>query len=97
MISFGQGISVSAIQLVAAASTIANDGVLMKPYIVQAITDANGRFVRKIGPRPVRRVISEQTARAVRQIMESVIGEGGTGINAELLGYSACGKTGTAQ
>jgi len=96
-ISFGQGISVSAIQLVTAASAIANDGILMKPFIVQAITEQNGRLIKKFGPRRVRRAISKRTARTLRRIMRTVITKGGTGVNAALEGYSVCGKTGTAQ
>jgi cell division protein FtsI (penicillin-binding protein 3) len=96
-ISFGQGISVSAIQLATAASAIANNGILMKPYIVQAITDMNGRIIKNSSPCNVRRVISPETALTVRRIMKSVITNGGTGVNANLDGYSVCGKTGTAQ
>jgi len=96
-IAFGQGVSVSALQLITAASAIANDGILMAPYIVQAITDQNGRLIKSSNPRKVRRVVSLETARTVRKIMASVTTEGGTGVNAALEGYSVCGKTGTAQ
>lgn len=96
-ISFGQGISVSAIQMVAAASAIANDGLYMKPRIVKSIIDSNGRTVKTFEPEPVRQVISSQTARIVRNIMQSVVTEGGTGVKAALSGYSVGGKTGTAQ
>jgi cell division protein FtsI (penicillin-binding protein 3) len=96
-ISFGQGISVSAIQLITAACAIANDGILMKPYIVQAVTNPNGRLIKNFGPVRVKRSASIETAGAVRHIMKSVIDEGGTGVNARLEGYTACGKTGTAQ
>ncbi|MCP4682001.1 MAG: penicillin-binding protein 2, partial [Desulfobacterales bacterium] len=96
-IAFGQGISVSAIQLITAASAIANDGVLMQPYIVKAITDTNGGLVKNFTPKPIRTVISPGTARTVRRIMKTVITEGGTGVKAALEGYSVGGKTGTAQ
>jgi cell division protein FtsI (penicillin-binding protein 3) len=96
-ISFGQGVAVSAIQMVAAASAIANDGLYMKPHIVQKIIDANGRTVKAFEPEPVRQVISAQSARTVRKIMQSVVTEGGTGQKAALSGYSVGGKTGTAQ
>jgi cell division protein FtsI (penicillin-binding protein 3) len=69
----------------------------MKPYIVQAITDQNGQLIKSFGPRKVKRVISEKTARTLAIIMKTVITEGGTGVNAALEGYSVCGKTGTAQ
>ncbi len=96
-ISFGQGVSVSALQLIVATSAVANKGVLMKPYVVQAITDHNGRLIKSFGPKRVRRVISEKTAGTLSRIMQTVITEGGTGVNAALEGYSVCGKTGTAQ
>jgi cell division protein FtsI (penicillin-binding protein 3) len=96
-ISFGQGISVSAIQLVTAASAIANEGTLMKPMLVKSITDRKGRTIETFSPQPVRRVVSSHTAATVRRILKTVITEGGTGVNAALEGYSVCGKTGTAQ
>ncbi|MCK5507049.1 MAG: penicillin-binding protein 2, partial [Desulfobacterales bacterium] len=96
-ISFGQGVAVSAMQLITAASAIANDGILMAPYIVQAITDQNGRLIKSLSPRMVRRVVSQETAQAVKKMMTSVVTKGGTGVNAALKGYSVCGKTGTAQ
>ena len=96
-ISFGQGISVSAIQLITAASAIANDGMLMRPLLVKEITDRNGRMVKRFSPEPVRRVVSSHNAATVRRILKTVITEGGTGVNAALKGYSSGGKTGTAQ
>jgi len=96
-ISFGQGISVSAIQLIEAASAIANDGLLMKPMLIKMITDRKGRVVEGFSPEPVRRVVSSHSAATVRRILKTVITEGGTGVNAALEGYSVCGKTGTAQ
>ena len=97
VISFGHGISVSAVQLIAAVSTIANDGVLMKPHLVKAITDKNGQYVHRFKPRKIRRVISTNTAREVAKIMKTVITKNGTGTLAALEGYSVCGKTGTSQ
>lgn len=96
-IAFGQGISVSAMQLLRAVSAIANGGILMKPYIVRAITDTNNVPVEKIAPSRVRRVISKETAEVVKSMMRGVLEEGGTGTAAALKGYTACGKTGTAQ
>lgn len=96
-ISFGQGISVSSIQLITAVSAIANQGVLMKPYIVREITDQNGRTLKKFDPHKVRRVISARTAEILKKMMKSVVDRGGTGVRAALKGYTACGKTGTAQ
>ena len=96
-ISFGHGISVSALQLITAVSAIANDGMLMKPYIVKAVTDQTGQRVAVCQPQPVRHAVSARTAEIVKKIMQTVITEGGTGVNAALDGYSVCGKTGTAR
>ena len=97
VISFGHGISVSAVQLIAAVSTIANDGVLMRPYLVRAITDKNGQYIHRFKPRKIRRVISTNTAREVAKMMKTVITRNGTGTLAALEGYSVCGKTGTSK
>jgi len=96
-ISYGHGIAVSAVQLIAAVSAIANDGILMKPYIVMEISDPNGQPVKRVEPQPVRRVISARAAEIVKKIMQTVTTEGGTGVNAALDRYSVGGKTGTAR
>lgn len=96
-ISFGQGISVSALQLVAATSAVANGGTLMKPYLVERITDTSGRDIQTFSPQVVRQVVSSATAAGVTRMMEGVVGAGGTGTNAALEGIKVAGKTGTAQ
>jgi cell division protein FtsI (penicillin-binding protein 3) len=96
-IAFGQGISVSAIQLVAAASSLANGGLLMKPYIVEAVTNENGRIIERSKATVIRRTVKPETAAVVNRIMQTVITEGGTGATAALDGYTISGKTGTAQ
>ncbi len=96
-ISFGQGVSLSTIQLATALSTIANGGNLMRPYLVEQILDDNGKVVQKFEPQIVRRVISAETAQKVTKMMETVTGEGGTGTKAALDGFRVAGKTGTAQ
>jgi cell division protein FtsI (penicillin-binding protein 3) len=97
VISFGHGIAATPLQLATAVSAIANRGELMKPYLVKAITDANGRLVHSFEPRLLRRVISPETAATVAGIMKTVITKGGTGTAAALDSYSVCGKTGTAK
>ncbi len=96
-ICFGQSVSVSALQLATAVSVIANDGVLMKPYLVQAMTDQNGRIVKAFQPTRMRRVISSETAKTMGRMLERVVAKGGTGQRAALSGYRVAGKTGTAQ
>jgi cell division protein FtsI (penicillin-binding protein 3) len=96
-ISFGQGISVTAMQLAAAVSTIANGGYLMKPYIIDRVTDDDGNVLEQFSPQILRKVISPQTAHTVAKMMEGVTDEGGTGVKAEVEGYDVAGKTGTAQ
>lgn len=96
-IAFGQGVSVTGLQLISAAAALANDGLMMKPHIVQAVTDPRGRPIRTMEPQPLNQVISVATAQKVRRIMRTVITDGGTGVEADLDGYNVCGKTGTAQ
>lgn len=96
-ISFGQGLSVTPVQLTAAISAIANGGLLMEPYLVERITDADGRTLQHRLPQVKHRVISEQTAKRVREMMMAVTEADGTGHRAALPGYSVAGKTGTAQ
>jgi len=89
-ISFGQGIGVTALQLIAAFSAIANDGILMQPIIIKNMDDRNYK------PRQIRRAVSVETAREVKRILKGVVDKG-TGISAKLPQYTAAGKTGTAQ
>jgi len=96
-VSFGQGVSVTALQLAAATAAIANGGTLMRPYIVQAVTDKNGRLIHRTEPKPVGRAVSEDTAAQLRRMMSQVVAEDGSGALAVMEGYSAGGKTGTAQ
>ena len=96
-ISFGQGISVTGIQLVTALSAIANGGTLMKPYIVERITNEKGEIVQSFEPEAVRRVISVETAKKVTALLKTTTEKGGTGEGAVPTGYEVAGKTGTAQ
>ncbi len=96
-ISFGQGISLSAIQLATAVSAVANGGNLMKPYIVDRVSDNNGTILQQSYPQIRRRVISQKTASTIAKMMEGVTDEGGTGTKASVDGFTVAGKTGTAQ
>ena len=95
-VSFGQSISVSAIQMASAISVIANGGKLMKPQIVKAIYDYKGKLKKEIKPVQVRQVLKEQTARRMAEIMEGVVLRG-TGKGAAIPYCRVAGKTGTAQ
>lgn len=96
--AFGQGISVTALQLVTALSAIANQGVLMKPFIVKGLVNKNGQIVQAYHPTVVRRVISPQSAHRLTNILVDVVGAiDGTGKNARIVGINVAGKTGTSQ
>ena len=93
----GQGVSVTAIQLCSAYQAIANNGLRMKPYIVDKIVDYRGEEIYRHTPTPAGRPIKESTAREMRKIMLGVASPAGTARRAAIRGYSVAGKTGTAQ
>ncbi len=97
-ISFGQGVSVTPLQLAAATGVIANGGYLMEPYLVEKVTDSEGQIIRERQPKVVRQVVKPEIAARVARMMEMVTAEeGGTGSKARVPGYRVAGKTGTAQ
>jgi cell division protein FtsI (penicillin-binding protein 3) len=96
-ISFGQGISVSAIQLITGISAIANNGLVMKPMLVKQIVSNTGEDLQVFHPTPVRQAITPRTAARIKHMMALAVQEKGTGTKAALAGYNVCGKTGTAQ
>lgn len=93
--SFGQGLTVTPIELIAAFSAIANDGKLMKPYIVDEVR-LDGRENMQTEPKFVRQVISNRTATLLGSMMTAVV-ENGHGKRGGVPGYFVAGKTGTAQ
>lgn len=96
-LSIGQEIAVTPLQILRAFSAIANNGYLMKPYIVSEIRDHEGRVVKSFGPQVVRRIISEDTSKRLTEILRTVVEEGGTATKAAIEGNFVAGKTGTAQ
>ncbi len=94
--SFGQGLQVSPIQLITAFSSVINGGHLMKPYVMDSITDSQGNIVEQNQPTEVRQVISKETSDKVRTILEGVV-DGGGGKRAYVPGYRIGGKTGTSE
>lgn len=93
--SFGQGITATPLQMLNATNAIANGGKIMQPYIVSKLVDFNGKEEAS-QPKEVNRVITEDTARKVANMMVSVVVYG-HGKKAAVPGYKVAGKTGTAQ
>jgi penicillin-binding protein 2B len=97
--SFGQGSTVTLMQMVQAATAIANDGVMMKPYVIDKITDPNTeKVIRDQQPEENGKPISAETAKEIRELLASTVtSENGTGRKFALNGYTIGGKTGTAE
>jgi cell division protein FtsI (penicillin-binding protein 3) len=96
-VSFGQGISVTPLQLAAGMAAVVNGGRVMKPYLVREIRDPEGKAVFRGEPRELRRVLSPKTSARMREILGKVVEEDGTGAQARINGFLVGGKTGTAQ
>jgi cell division protein FtsI (penicillin-binding protein 3) len=84
-ISMGQEVGVTPLQMVSAVATLANGGVMMRPYVVSEVRDQKGRLLKEVLPQVKRRVVSPETARTMTTLLEGVV-TNGTGT-----------KTGTAQ
>lgn len=96
VVSFGQEISVSTLQMALMVSVIANGGELLRPRIIKAVLDEDGREMKTFPRQVIRKVISENTAYHLTSILEGVILRG-NGIEASVEGVRVAGKTGTAQ
>jgi stage V sporulation protein D (sporulation-specific penicillin-binding protein) len=96
-ISFGHGISTTPIALTRAYAAIANGGLLLRPRLVHALEDANGKVIYTYAPEIEHRAISEATAAKLRQILRAVVTYGTGNPSARTPGYTTAGKTGTAQ
>jgi cell division protein FtsI (penicillin-binding protein 3) len=95
--SFGQGISVSTVQLAVAMGAIANGGKLMEPILVKKITDPRGAVLKEWTPHVRRETVPAHVAKTVAEMLTAVVEEGGTGVEAAMTGFRVAGKTATAQ
>jgi len=95
-IAFGQGMSVTAVQMASALSAIANGGVRIQPSLLEGYVNAHGDL-NPVPPPDRRRVVSASAARQVTRMMEMVTADDGTAPAAQIPGYRVAGKTGTAQ
>lgn len=95
-ISFGQGISVTPLQILAAAGAIGNQGVRMAPRLIDKVVTAKGELIQSFPPKPQGQVMRPETADMVMKMLERVVTDG-TGRSAGVPGYRIAGKTGTAE
>lgn len=93
---YGQGVSVTPVQLLTAICSIGNDGVMVQPHLVKEIKDSHGKTVKTFKTTKIRRVMSKDTSDKMKRIMQYVVDEGG-GEKAKIKGVKVGGKTGTAQ
>src|SRR5208283_3493 len=96
-IPMGQGIEVTPLQMALAMSAIANQGVLMRPMIVDRLVDPDGRTVVKYNPQPLRQVAGPGAIRQIVSALKTVVSKDGTAPKARLDQYTVAGKTGTAE
>lgn len=95
--SFGQGVAVTPIALTRFYCAIANGGMLLRPRILAAITDPQGKTLYRYEPEIERRLFSEKTAATLRGFLRAVVLHGTGDPSAQIPGYTTAGKTGTAQ
>lgn len=94
--SYGYGVRVTPLQIACAYAAIANDGVRMKPRLVQALLAADGTEVQSFPPEDAQKVVTPSTAKKMRAALATVVNAKGTGKRAIVPGFIGCGKTGTA-
>lgn len=96
-IAIGQGVAVTGLQMLGVLCAIANDGMLMKPYVIKEVIAADGTVLLRRQPEVLSRPIRPETAKLMRSLLARVCEEGGTGKKAVVRGIRTAGKTGTAQ
>lgn len=96
-VSFGQGIAVTGIQLITSFNAMVNGGMIMRPYIVDHITDSKNTIIQSTRPTILRKVLSQEVSQEIVGVMKSVTLKGGTGESANMSTFQVFGKTGTAQ
>lgn len=96
-IAIGQEISVSAVQMITAATVLTNQGTLLEPHIIDKIVSPEGKLIRDFKREPVRHVIKPEIAKAMLLMMETATEPGGTARRAAIDGLRISAKTGTAQ
>lgn len=95
--AIGQGVAVTPLQMLNVYCAIANDGKLMRPYLVDRVVAKDGTVLEKHEPEVLGQPVSSETAQTMRRLLARVTEKGGTGRRARVDGFSVCGKTGTAQ
>lgn len=90
------GVLASPMQMALVASTIANNGIMMEPYLVDKVTNNKGKIVKQFNATALSTVMSKEDASYMKDMMRSVV-TSGTGAGISYLGYDMCGKTGTAE
>ena len=96
-IAFGQGFAITGIQLITAFNAMVNGGMVLRPYIVDHITDARNTVIQSTRPTILRKVLSQEICQQIMGVMKTVTLKGGTGEAASLPSFQIFGKTGTAQ
>jgi len=96
-IAIGQGVAATALQILGVFCAIANDGFLMRPYVISRVSGVDGSVFLETEPEVLCRPISRETAATMRTLLRRVTEDGGTGRRARVEGYEVAGKTGTAQ
>ena len=96
MISFGQSIAVTPLQILSAVSAFANQGIMLRPFLVKRIESSQGKFVKFFSQKKRGRAVSKKVASQMKQLMRNIVVRG-TGKPADIKGFGVCGKTGTAQ